>query len=80
MLADLHILIFLFAIIFCPGLTFTIWLHNKFLSLVFQSAFVRADDFQISAQRKALTLAASLTGQLNQKWKDDNSDLRPTTI
>ena len=40
MLADLHILIFLFAISFCPGLTFTILLHNKFCTLVFQSASV----------------------------------------
>ena len=57
MLADEYILVFLFAISYCPSLTFSIWLHNKILSLVFQSAFVRADEFQISAQRKAVNVS-----------------------
>jgi hypothetical protein len=51
MLAEEHILIFLFAIIFCSGQTFTIMLHNIFCTLVFHWAFVAGSDVYKIPQR-----------------------------
>jgi hypothetical protein len=60
MLADEYILNFLFAISFCPGLTFSIELHNKFLSLVILFGFgSRLTNHRISAQQKAVAVACN---------------------
>jgi hypothetical protein len=58
MLANEYILIVLFTIIFCPGLTFSIELHNIFLSLVILfGCGYRLTEHRSPAQQKAVAVS-----------------------
>jgi hypothetical protein len=67
MLANEYVLVFLFAIGFCPGLTLTIMLHNIFLSLVILFGFSSGLDFINPAQQKALAVVCNTVGLVEHK-------------
>ena len=67
---DEYILIFLFAISFCSSLTLIIWLLFISSSLDFQSASVRADDFQMPCHRQCFTVVRHFLTPPNASCKD----------